>query len=125
MRDAGTHLSGLVIGCAIEVQKFLGPGLLESVYENALAYELAAKNIPHRRQQAVPVTYKGVRLGAGYRADLIVDGRLLIEIKAVEVLDAVHTAQVITYLKLLQFKRGLLINFNVTKLTNGIKRISI
>ena len=101
-----------VIGCAIEVHKTLGPGLLESVYELALIYELNNQGIVSKRQFEVPVKYKGEHIGIGFRADVLVDDSLLIELKTVELLNNIHMAQVITYLKLLNYKRRLLINFN-------------
>ena len=114
-----------VIGAAIEVHKELGPGLMESAYELALMHELAIKKINVKRQADVALEYKGKKLGTGFRADLIIEDCLLIELKATEDLNEIHTAQVITYLKLLKFKRGLLINFNKRLLKHGIKRISI
>ena len=113
-----------VIGAAIEVHKELGPGLIESAYELALMHELAIKKINVKRQADVTLEYKGENLGTGFRADLIVEECLLMELKSVESLNNIHTAQTITYLKLLRFKRGLLINFNVRLLKHGIKRIS-
>lgn len=113
------------IGCAIEVHKTLGPGLLESVYELALIYELNKQGILSNHQIEIPVNYKGENVGIGFRADILVDNSLLIELKAVDILNNIHMAQVITYLKLLNIKRGLLINFNSKLLKYGIKRISI
>ena len=114
-----------VIGAAIEVHKELGPGLIESAYELALMHELAIKKINVNRQADVTLEYKGENLGTGFRADLIIEDCLLLELKAVENLNEIHMAQVITYLKFLKFKRGLLINFNRRLLKHGIKRISI
>ena len=108
-----------VIGCAIEVHKAFGPGLLESVYELALIYELNEQGINCKRQVEVPVNYKGERIGIGFKADILIESSLLIELKAVELINNIHLAQVITYLKLLNFKRGLLINFNTKLLKNG------
>ncbi len=119
------QLTELVIGSAIDVHRELGPGLLESAYESALVYELTQKDLICQRQIEVPLLYKGVELGQGFRADVIVEDSLLLELKAVDALTNLHTAQVITYLKLLKIKRGLLINFNTGLLKNGIKRISI
>ena len=115
-------LSNRVIGCAIEVHKELGPGLLESAYERCLAYELSAAGIPFVSQQPIPVAYKGLDLECGYRADIVVDGQLLVELKSVEELNGVHEAQVLTYLKLAKLPVGLLINFNVERLKDGIRR---
>jgi GxxExxY protein len=111
-----------VIGAAIEVHKYLGPGLLESAYEECLCYELSSRKIPFQRQVAVPLNYKGIKLDCGYKLDIIVCGNVIIELKAVERLEPIHDAQLLTYLKLTGMKLGLLINFNVTVLKNGIKR---
>ena len=116
-------LSGKVIGAAIEVHKALGPGLLESTYEKCLCHELSLKNIPFERQKEVPVTYKGVRLDCGYRMDVLVDDRLILELKACECLEPIHEAQLLTYLKLTGLTHGLLINFNTPLLKDGIRRI--
>ena len=115
-------ISGKIIGCAIEVHKALGPGLLESAYEECLFYELMAAGLKVERQKPLPVVYKDVKLEAGYRVDLLVEDKVVIELKSVEALNDVHTAQVLTYLKLSGCKLGLLMNFNVTKLVDGIKR---
>ncbi|MBN1408762.1 MAG: GxxExxY protein [Calditrichaceae bacterium] len=115
-------LSGEIIGCAIEVHKILGPGLLESAYEECLAYELRKKKISYERQKELPVIYKEINLECGYRIDLLVDNRILMELKSVEKLMPVHTAQILTYMRLSNIKIGLLINFNVTVLKNGLKR---
>ena len=114
-----------VIGAAIEVHRELGPGLLESAYEAALALELSDKGISATRQVAVPALYKGRDLGVGFRADIVVDDQLLLEIKSTDGVNPVHVAQVITYLKLLKIKVGLVLNFNGRTLKEGIKRISI
>jgi GxxExxY protein len=114
-----------VIGCAIEVHKILGPGLLESSYESCLTYELINIGLSVERQQLLPITYKGNKIDAGYRLDILLPNKLIIELKAVDKILPIHTAQLITYLKLSGIKTGLLINFNVQKLTTGIKRISI
>jgi GxxExxY protein len=118
-------ISQKVIGCAIEVHKTLGPGLLESSYESCLAYELHTAGLPVERQKLLPITYKNNKIDAGYRLDILIPNKLIIELKAVEKLLPIHTAQLITYLKLSGIKTGLLINFNVLKLTTGIKRVSI
>ena len=115
-------LAGRVIGAAIEVHRLLGPGYLESVYEEALAVELDLLGVAHRRQVSVAVEYKGHRVGEG-RIDLLVDGALVVELKTVEALLPIHQAQVISYLKATGFHLGLLINFNVEVLKNGVKRI--
>ena len=114
-----------VIGCAIEVHKILGPGLLESSYESCLIYELLNAGIPAEKQQMLPITYKGNNIDVGYRLDLLIPNKLIIELKAVDKLQPIHTAQLITYLKLSGIKTGLLINFNVQRLTAGIKRVSM
>jgi GxxExxY protein len=118
-------LTDKVIAAAIEVHKELGPGLLESVYEKALAMELSDKTISAKRQVDIATSYKGRDLGCGFRADLIVEESLLIELKTVDRISNLHIAQVITYLKFLGFKLGLLINFNEKLLKTGIKRVSI
>ncbi len=115
-------LSNCVIGCAIEVHRRLGPGLLESTYEQCLAHELRLKGITFQLQHPQPVQYKGVRLDCGYRLDLLVEGELIIELKSVEAIKGIHEAQLLTYMKLAGVKTGLLMNFNVTKLKDGIKR---
>jgi GxxExxY protein len=115
-------LTELLIGCAIEVHRTLGPGLLESAYEVCLCRELSLRGIHFERQVAIPVEYKGVKLDCGYRADLIVAGMVLVEIKAVDQLAPIHDAQLLSYLKLIGFKVGLLINFNERVLTHGIRR---
>lgn len=111
-----------VIGCAIEVHRALGPGLLESAYEQCLAHELSLAEIPFRRQVPLPVEYKGLKLDCGYRLDFLVDDRLVLELKSVEGLSDVHTAQLLTYMRLARAPVGLLINFNVTLLKDGIRR---
>lgn len=111
-----------VIGCAIEVHKALGPGLLESIYETALCRELATAGLAFERQQPLPVFYKGQPLDCEYRMDLVVENTLVVEIKAVQALLSLHDAQLLTYLKLGGFPAGLLLNFNETKLADGIRR---
>ncbi len=121
--DAYTdHLAHTVIGAAIEVHRTLGPGFLESVYEQALSVELGLRDIPFERQYKIEVDYKGVSIGE-QRLDLLVDKCLIIELKAVEELEPVHQAQLISYLKATNLKLGLLINFNVPILKRGIKRV--
>lgn len=116
------ELSGRIIGCCIEVHKALGPGLLESVYEECLSFELNEKGLRFERQKDLPVIYKGVRLNSGYRIDIIVENSVVIELKAVEHILPVHKAQILSYMKLLNSNIGLLINFNVPVLKNGINR---
>lgn len=115
-------LSERVIGAAIDVHRELGPGLLESAYEACLAWELSARGIPFRRQVDLAVRYKSVQLEAGYRLDFVVQDALILEIKSVEALTAVHKAQVLTYLKLSGLRLALLINFNATRVTAWIQR---
>jgi GxxExxY protein len=116
-------LTQKVIGCAIEVHRYLGPGLLESTYEKCLAQELMLAGVKFEVQVPMPVEYKGMRLDCGYRVDLLVDDRLIVELKAAEQLLKIHEAQVITYMKLSECNVGLLINFNVNQLKNGIRRL--
>jgi GxxExxY protein len=116
-------LSKEIIGAAIEVHRQLGPGLLESAYEECLAYELSQRDIPFERQKPVPVSYKDVQLDCGFRLDLLVGGLVVVELKAVDKLVPIHQAQMLTYLKLTGCKLGLLLNFNVLKLRDGIKRV--
>jgi GxxExxY protein len=110
-----------VIGTAMEVHRTFGPGLLESTYEMCLRRELDIRGIPFDRQVPIPVEYKGVKLDCGYRADIVVDGRILVEIKAIDSLLSVHDAQLLTYLRLGGWKIGLLINFNVELLKHGLR----
>ena len=116
------QLSNRVIGCALEVHKELGPGLLESTYEQCLAHELKLNGIRFRLQHPQAVEYKGMRLDCGYRLDLLIEDKLIVELKSVEQIKGIHEAQLLTYMKLAGVKTGLLINFNVTKLKSGIKR---
>ncbi|MBN2010694.1 GxxExxY protein [candidate division KSB1 bacterium] len=115
-------LSNQVIGCAIEVHKELGPGLLESTYEQCLARELSIQNISFELQCPLPVLYKGLQLDCGYRVDLLIVKQLIIELKAVNNLLPVHEAQILTYMKLSRVKNGLLVNYNERLLKDGIKR---
>ena len=117
------EISRKIIGAAIEVHKVLGPGLLESAYEMGLERELKIRGLNVRRQVALPLVYKGEKCDIGYRIDLLVENKVIVEIKSVESLNNVHIAQVLTYLKLSNCKLGLLINFNVSLLKNGIKRL--
>ncbi|WP_217875093.1 GxxExxY protein [Pseudoalteromonas shioyasakiensis] len=114
-----------VIECAIEVHKQLGPGLLESTYESCLVYELKQAELSPFNQVELPILYKNLSLDAGYRLDILLPRELIIELKAVDKLLPIHTAQLITYLKLTGIKTGLLINFNVTRLVDGVKRIQV
>jgi GxxExxY protein len=116
------ELSRKVIGCAIEVHRNLGPGLLESSYRQCLAYELSGAGIAFQMEVPLPVRYKDILLDCGYRIDLLVRGELIVEIKSVEALLPIHQAQILTYMRLARVPLGLLVNFNVTKLQNGIKR---
>ena len=116
------NLTGKVIGAAIEVHKELGPGLLESVYRKCLAYELRQKNIMVQEEYCLPVLYKGTELDSSYRIDLLVDSTLIVELKAIDRVLPVHNAQVISYLRLGNKPKGLLINVNVPVLKQGIKR---
>lgn len=117
------ELSNKIIGCAIEVHKSLGPGLLESAYQECLAYKLREIGLSVEKEKAMPLVFEGVQLECGYRIDLLVNNQIVIEIKSVESLNDVHLAQTLTYLKLGGFKLGLLINFNVSLLKLGIKRV--
>lgn len=111
-----------IIGCAIEVHKMLGPGLLESAYEECLVYELQKAGLQVLRQKPVPIIYKEIHLEQGYRIDLLVEGVVVVELKSVEILNPVHEAQILTYMKFAEKKIGLLINFNVLVLKDGIRR---
>ena len=117
-------LSGEVIGAAIEVHRYLGPGLLESAYELALEHELRLRGLAVERQKAVVLKYKTIELGDGFRLDLLVDDRLVVEVKAIDCIQSIHEAQLLTYLRLSGKHLGLLINFNVPVLKTGIKRIA-
>ena len=110
------------IDVAVQVHKTLGPGLLESAYEHCLAHELTLRGVAVQRQLALPVVYQGEKLDAGYRLDLVVDSSVIVEVKSVEALAPIHDAQVLTYLKLSGLRVGLLINFNVVLLKQGIRR---
>ena len=125
LRDCPESLITVVVDAAVAVHRGLGPGLLESVYEKALAFELAQREVACECQVAVPVSYRGHELGVGFRADVIVDGCLLLELKSVDALAGLHLAQAMTYLRLLGLKRGLLLNFNTRLMKEGIKRVSI
>ncbi|MBN1874639.1 MAG: GxxExxY protein [Anaerolineae bacterium] len=116
------QLTYQIIGAAMEVHRVLGPGLLESAYEECLCKELELREFSFVRQHPLPVTYKGLHLDAGYRVDVLVDNRVVLELKAVETLHPIHEAQLLTYLKLGGWQVGLLINFNVEVLKDGIRR---
>ena len=118
-------LTGAVIGAAIEVHRGLGPGLLESVYDECLCHELALRGIAFERQVSIPILYKGVTLACGYRADLVVEKRVLVELKVVEALQKLHVAQVLTYLRLSRLEVGLVINFNAVPLRQGLRRLTV
>jgi GxxExxY protein len=113
-----------IIGCGIKIHTHFGPGLLESAYEECLFYELKKSGLIVSKQVALPLVYEEVKLECGYRADLLVENKVIVEIKSVEALNEIHLAQIITYLKLSKCKIGLLINFNVLKLKDGIKRVA-
>ncbi len=119
----GSELTGTIIGAAIEVHRHLGPGLLESVYEQCLIQELLIKGLNVTSQQELPIIYKGNRLASHYRIDLMINQQIIIELKAVAELTPVHKAQLLTYLKLSNTKLGLLLNFNVPVMKDGIVRM--
>ena len=116
-------LSNIIIREAIHVHKSLGPGLLESVYENCLFHRLVKNDLNVIKEKPIPVVFEEIRLECGYRADIVVENKVIIEVKSVEALNDVHKAQVLTYLKLSEIKLGMLINFNVLYLKDGVKRI--
>ena len=116
------EISNRVIGCALEVHRVLGPGLLESAYEECLYYELQQAGVACRRQVELPVQYKGLRLDCGYRLDLVVEDTVIVELKSVETLLPIHEAQLLTYMKLSGLRTGLLMNFNERYLKDGLKR---
>ncbi len=116
-------LSNRVIGCALEVHRHLGPGLLESTYEQCLAHELKTSGIPFKLQCPLPVEYKGIKLDCGYRIDMLIDDAIIVELKSVDKILPIHQAQLLTYMKLSSISIGLLINFNVKLIKTGIKRM--
>jgi len=116
-------LSHRVIGCAIEVHQCLGPGLLESTYQKCLAHELSLAGIPFRSQFPLPVQYKGIELDCAYRIDFLIQDRMVVELKAVDQILPIHLAQLLTYMKLSGIRAGLLMNFNVKRLADGIRRM--
>ena len=117
------ELSKIVFNCALKVHQNLGPGLLESAYEECLFYELMKTGLEIQKQKALPLVYEEVKLDIGYRIDIIIENKLILEIKSVEALNDIHFAQLLTYLKLTNCKLGMLINFNVLLIKNGIKRV--
>jgi len=117
------EISKMIIGCAIDIHRNIGPGLLESCYENALALELRQMNLEVKQQVPMPFIYKDVRLDVGYRLDLLVENKVIVEIKSIEILMPVHHSQTLTYLKLSGLKLALLMNFNVEILKNGLHRL--
>ncbi len=119
------NLTGKVIGAAIEVHKALGPGLLESAHEECLCHEFKLRHFSFERQKELPIEYKGVKLDCGYRLDIVVWSKIILELKSCSELQPIHEAQLLTYLKLTGLKVGLLINFNVPVLKEGIKRLSL
>jgi GxxExxY protein len=123
--DAVNEVSGVVVDAAFQVHQTLGPGLLESVYEQCLEHELATRGFEVKRQVQVPLVYKEVRLDCGFRIDLLVNDEVVVEIKAVDVVLPIHLAQILTYLKITDHRVGLLINFNQTKIKNGIHRLAL
>ena len=116
------ELTSGILGCAIEVHKQLGPGLLESTYEECLCYELSIANLAFRRQVSLPIVYKRIKLDAGYRLDILVDDLVVLELKSVQAVTELHEAQLLTYMRLAEKPVGLLINFNVPVLKDGIIR---
>ena len=118
------EISRIIFNCSLKVHKALGPGLLESSYEECLFYELNKSGLNVQKQKALPLIYEEVKLNIGYRIDILVEEKVIIEIKSVESLNDIHLAQVLTYLKLSNCKLGMLINFNVTLIKNGIRRVA-
>jgi GxxExxY protein len=116
-------LTGIIIGAAIEVHKHLGPGLLESAYEECLCHEFHLRKINYERQKPVPIVYKGVKLDCGYRLDVLVEGMIILELKSCEKVEDIHRAQLLTYLKLCVLNVGLILNFNEPVLKDGIIRV--
>jgi GxxExxY protein len=117
------EISEKIIGCAIRVHKKLGAGLLESAYAACLHFELINLGLKVEREKSIPLMYENIRLECGYRLDLIIEDKVIIEVKSIEALDDIHLAQILTYLRLTNCKLGLLLNFNVLQLKNGIKRV--
>lgn len=123
--DQKDHVTQRVIGLAIEIHRSLGPGLLEAVYEECLCLEMKQASLDFRRQVALPVFYKGVQLNCSYRLDLVVQGQIIVEVKAIEKLMPVHEAQLLTYMRLGRIPVGLLLNFNSATLKDGIRRLQL
>lgn len=123
MKKSINSITETIIGAAIKVHRELGPGLLESTYEACLAYEIAENELSVERQKALPVKYRGVYLDCGYRIDLLIEGKAIVELKAVERLEPIHQAQLLSYLKLSGCSVGLLMNFNVKYIKSGIRRL--
>ncbi|MHB0874411.1 MAG: GxxExxY protein [Anaerolineae bacterium] len=117
------ELSRTIIGSAIAVHRELGPGLLESAYEACLAYEISSRGLAVEQQKPLPLTYRGLTLDCGYRLDLLVENSVVVEVKAIDALAPIHTAQILSYLRLLDCRLGLLINFNVEVLKDGVRRV--
>jgi GxxExxY protein len=117
------QLTGKIIAAAIEVHKYLGPGLLESVYEECLAYELKVEGLVFERQKPIPVIYKEIRLDCGYRLDFVVEKSVILELKSCDKIEEIHRAQLLTYLKLTELQIGLILNFNVPLMREGIIRL--
>ena len=117
------QLSSKIIGAAIEVHRTLGPGLLESAYEECICYELELRRIKFERQKALPIIYKGKRLDCGYRLDIVIDNKIITELKSIEKIEPIHKAQLLSYLKLSGQRLGLLLNFNVSVMKDGIVRL--
>jgi len=123
--SAVNETSGVVVDAAFQVHQTLGPGLLESVYEQRLQYELANRGLDVKRQVQVPLVYKELQFDCGFRIDLLVNDEVVVEVKAVEVVLPIHLAQILTYLKITEHRVGLLINFNQTKIKDGIRRLAL
>lgn len=123
MEDRVNLITETIIGAAIAVHQQLGPGLLESAYEACLAFELADRGLRYERQKELPVVYRGVRVDCGFRIDLLIEGMVVVELKAIDELQPIHEAQLLTYLRLSGCKVGLLMNFNVRYLKNGLRRL--
>lgn len=121
MKKEFSKLSNTIIGCAIEVHKTLGPGLLESTYQQCLAHELKLNGVSFKLELPLPVEYKGIYIECGYRIDMLVENEIILELKSVEELKGIHEAQLLTYMKLAGMKQGFLINFNVRLLKDGLK----
>lgn len=117
------ELTHNIIGCAMDIHKVLGPGLLESAYKECLHFKLIQNNLYVEKEKPMPLIYEKVKLDCGYRIDLLVENKIVIEVKSVEILNGIHLAQTLTYMKLWNYKLGLLINFNVLRLKDGIKRV--